>query len=160
MPVTEPQRQYYSGHRRCHVIHSQIVTDINGIIVYIESGFLGHMNDAQQLAFMAKIGPGEELDFPADCYLLADKIYPIRYRIITPYTAAQLQRKQGREQQKCRTFNRHLSSYRVTVEHALANLMSYRATGAVWRHSRRLLGRTVKICGGLVNRRREIGLNF
>ena len=159
-PRTEPQEQYYSGYRHYHAIHTQIVTDNDGVIVHVECGFLGHTNDAQQFVLMTNIGPGEELDFPPELNLLADKIYPNRYPLITGFTAAQLARKQGLEVRKCRTFNRHLQSYRVSVEHSIAKLKSYRATSSTWRHARTLLSKTVQICAGLVCRRREIGLNY
>ena len=34
-PSTEPQEQYYSGYRNCHAIHTQIVTDNDGVIIHI-----------------------------------------------------------------------------------------------------------------------------
>ena len=159
-PSTEPQEQYYSGYRNCHAIHTQIVTDNDGVIIHIECGFLGHTNDAQQFVLMTNIGSGEELDFPLELNLLADKIYPNRYPLITGFTAAQLARKQGVELRKCRQFNRYLQSYRVSVEHGIASLKSYKVTSSTWRHSRMRLSKTVQICAGLVCRRREIGLNY
>jgi hypothetical protein len=62
--VRKLQEHYYSGHRSYHAIQSQIVTDNTGVMVHVESGFLGHINDAQPYALMTNIGPGDELDFP------------------------------------------------------------------------------------------------
>lgn len=45
---------------------------------------------------MTNIGPVKELDFPPELNIIADKIYPNRYPILTAFTAAQLARKQGR----------------------------------------------------------------
>ena len=45
-PSTEPQEEYYSGNCNYHAIHTQIVNDNTGVIVYVESCFLGHINDA------------------------------------------------------------------------------------------------------------------
>lgn len=73
-PSSEEQRDYYSGHRHCHCIHTQIVID-NLKIRRISSGFLGHNNDTQTYRMMPPIGPGRELDFPHDTYLLGDTIY-------------------------------------------------------------------------------------
>lgn len=160
IPTTEPQQQYYSGHRNYHAIHTQIITDTNGTIVHVECGFLGHMNDAQQFALMSRIGPNEDLDFPPDLYILGDKIYPNRYPILTAFTAAQLARRHGMQLRKCLKFNRYLTSYRVCVEHAIARLKSYKAISSVWRHSRRMLVKTVHICAGLTCRRQLIGLNY
>ena len=61
-----------------------------GIIRCIESGFMGHLNDAQTFGLMPRIGT--ELCFPEQCVLLGDKIYPNGNCIMTPYTAAQLAR--------------------------------------------------------------------
>ena len=118
------------------------------------------MNDAQQFTLMTKIGPGEVLNFPDDLSILGDKIYPNRYPNITAYTKAQLRRKRGGDLKKCRKFNNYVQSYRVTVEHSIAELKSYKAISSVWRHSRTLLSKTVKICAGLICRRKEIGLNY
>ena len=75
-PQVEPQEIYFSGHRHFHAIHTQVVIDNTGTICYIESGFLGHQNDAQQFMLMRQIGHDPALPFPQDCVLLADKIYP------------------------------------------------------------------------------------
>jgi hypothetical protein len=56
----------------------------------IQSGFLGHQNDAQHFRLMPQIGHNQELDFPQNVVLLADKIYPNGYPLMTPYTRRQL----------------------------------------------------------------------
>ena len=136
------------------------MTDNNGVIVHVESGFLGHINDAQQFMLMAKIGPGEALDFPDELNILGDKIYANKYPILTAFTSAQLARKQGRELRKCRQFNKYIKTYRVIVEHSIAQLKSYKCISSVWRHSRKYLSKTVNICAALVCRRKEIDLNY
>ena len=52
---------------------------------FIESGFLGHQNDAQQFMVMRQIGNDVSLPFPDNCFLLGDKIYPNRHPVMTPY---------------------------------------------------------------------------
>ena len=51
------------------------------MIRYIQTGFLGHLNDAQQFALMDQLGTG--LEFPDNCNLLGDKIYPNRGNVVT-----------------------------------------------------------------------------
>ena len=51
-----------------------MAVDATGIMRYIESGFMGHLNDAQTFGLMRRIGT--ELCFPEQCVLLGDKIYP------------------------------------------------------------------------------------
>ena len=63
---------------------------------YIQSGFLGHLNDAQQFALMDQLGT--YLEFPDNCYmyLLGDKIYPNRGNVVTQFTTVQqIARKPG-----------------------------------------------------------------
>lgn len=66
--------------------------DVHGDIRYVESGFLGHTNDAQQFGLMRQVG--NDLLFPEECYLLGDKIYSNRGPVLTPYTSAQIRKKQ------------------------------------------------------------------
>ena len=77
-----------------------MVVDATGIIRYVESEFMGYLNDAQTFGLMRRIGT--ELCFPEQCVLLGDKIYPIGNCIMTPYTAAHLARKEGRVKRKCK----------------------------------------------------------
>ena len=47
---------------------------------------------------------------------------------MTPYTAAQLARKEGRMKRKCKKLNRNIRYYRIGVEHAFAELKQYKIT--------------------------------
>ena len=97
-----------------------MVVDATGIIRYIESGFMGHLNDAQTFGLMRRIGT--ELCFLEQCVLLGDKIYPNGNCIMTPYTAAQLACKEDRMKRKCKKLNLNIRYYRIGVEHAFAEL--------------------------------------
>ena len=57
---------------------------------YVQSGILGHMNDAQSFNSLPNIGPNGDLPFPPETFILGDKIYPCRYPLITRFTAAQI----------------------------------------------------------------------
>ena len=71
-PMNEPHQQFYSGNRSYHCLHTQMVVDATGIIRFIESGLMGHLNDAETFGFKRRIGT--ELCFPEQCVLLGDKI--------------------------------------------------------------------------------------
>jgi hypothetical protein len=101
---------------------------------------------------------GRELQFPDNCFLLGDKIYPNGFPVLTPYSAAQIRSKHGVERRQSLRFNRYVKRYRVLVEHAIGEIKCYSSVSTVWRHPRRLLARTVKICAALVCRRKQIGL--
>ena len=79
----KPQEQFYSGHRKCHVIHTQIIMDTYGIIVHTESNCHGHMNDAQQLLFvlMTRRFPDEEIRFPVVCHLTLSAPNCLKFKI-------------------------------------------------------------------------------
>ena len=77
-----------------------MVVDATGIIRYVESGFMGYLNDAQTFGLMCRIGT--ELCFPEQNVLLGDKINRIGNCIMTPCTAAHLARKEDRMKRKCK----------------------------------------------------------
>lgn len=153
-PLNEPQGHYYSGYRKFHAVHTQVIVDNEGIVRHVESGFPGHLNDAQQFNLMTQIG-GPQLPFPGDCILLADKIYPNRDPIMTPYTTQQIRRRDARQQRKCSKLNRLIQRNRVCVEHAIGEIKQYQSVSTVWRHSKRMLPQVVKICACLMRRRKQ-----
>ena len=82
---------------------------------------------------------------------------PNNNTIMTPYTSMQLRRKDGREKRKCLKLNRLIAKYRVCVEHAIAELRSYKSIGSVWLNKRSALPQVLHICGALVCRKKKIG---
>ena len=128
-PQTEPQEHSFSGHRHYHCIHTQVVINNKGEIYFIESGFLGHQNDAQQFMFMRQIGNDVSLPFPDNCFLVGDKIYPNRHPVMIPYTRQQIARKPECLKNKCRKLNSLISEYRIEVEHAICELKCYKVMG-------------------------------
>ena len=58
-------------------------------IRHVHSGFLGHENDAGTYQQIGSIGAGWHLYFPADCFLLANDIYPNEHPLVTAYTSLQ-----------------------------------------------------------------------
>ena len=153
-PKTNSQELYFSGHRHFHTIHTQVVVDNAGIICHIQSGFQGHQNDAEQFGMMPQIGYNAELNFPQNVVLSADKIYPSRYPLVTPYTRRQLNLRPPHIRRKCRKLNRLITHYRVKVEHPICDIKRYRVIGTLWRHPRRKMKKIVELCGVFVRRRK------
>lgn len=124
-------------------------------ICHIHSGFLGHDNNAFAYRKIKTTGPGQELDFPANCYLLADSIYPNERPLITPYKARNglRQNQEMRRQIKFKLFHRRR---RVYVEHVFKELKIYRVIGALYRHPRWEFAAIVKLCAGLAKRRADL----
>jgi hypothetical protein len=133
-----------------------VVVDNTGEICHIQSGFLGHQNDAQQFRLMPQIGHNQELDFPQNVVLLADKIYPNGYPLMAPYTRRQLNVRPENVRRKCRKLNRLITEYRVKVEYAICDLKHYKIIGTLWRHPRRMLKKIVELCGAFVRRRQTL----
>lgn len=121
------------------------------MICHLESGFLGHQNDAQQFFLMSyKIGRG--LPFPLDCFILGDKIYPNRCPIITPFSQHQIVTRNHQDQRKRRKFNTIVSFYRTLVERTICKLKKYKILSSIWRHPRTKFAYGVDIVAGLVCR--------
>lgn len=155
-PVVERQQLYYSGHRHCHVIHTMVVVDNCGILRFVRSGFLGHNNDARILNFIPDIGPNSELEFPKECFILGDKIFPNKYPIMTPFRQNQIRMVPMRLRRKYARLNVVMCKYRVRVEHAIREMKIYRAVGTLWRNPRWYLSSIVDICAALAVRRRRL----
>ena len=155
-PEVESQVLYYSGHRHFHCLNTHVGCDAYDTIRYIESGYAGHLNDAQQFGLMQQLGT--DLIFPEELCLLADKIYPNRSPVLTPYTSAQITRKSLVDRRKCRKFNSLILKYGIYVEHATADIKTNTYVGLFWRHPRNMLSCTVRVCTSLVCRRKAIGL--
>ena len=85
IPLTEPQRDFYSGHRHYHLINTQMICDNQGNIRFLQAGFLGSMHDAHRFRLMDQIGPGLALDIPVNALFLADKGYPDVPPLLTPF---------------------------------------------------------------------------
>ena len=115
IPVVEPQQLFYSGHCHYHNFSTQIITDVDGDICYIQSGFLGHNNDSGQLQMLPTIGFGMPLNLPLGAYIIGDGGYPNRYPILTAF-----RRNDVIENYEDRNlFNHRLHSARVQVEHRI-----------------------------------------
>lgn len=151
-PLVEPQRQFYSGHRHFHLMNTQLIVDNLGNIVFLQTGFLGAMNDAGNFNLMERIGPGTQNDMPADVFLLADKGYADNPPLVTSFRAAQIRRMGRLNQRQARKFNRKISECRIIVEHTIKHMKTYRAVDYIWRHPRWFQPIVVELCTFLAQR--------
>ena len=154
IPSTEPQREFYSGHRHFHLLNTQLICDNTGHIRFLQTGFLGGMHDSQAFRLMEPVGPGQVLDLPNGVVLLADKGYPDNVPLLTPFRQAQIRAmRNNRERRRARKFNRELARKRVRVEHIFKQIKDFKCTSSIWRHPRWLLPSVIEVCTFLTERR-------
>ena len=132
-----------------------IVIDNNRNIRYVQSGFLGRMNDASQYTLMPRIGPGLDLPFPEEAYLLGDNGYASRYPIMTKFRRDQIRQVADIDDQTAmHIFNEEHARCRihVHVEHAISYFKTYRAVKELYRHPRWMMPIVAELCAFLAQR--------
>ena len=119
----------------------------------MQSGFLGHLNDAGQFALMPNIGPGQELPFPEEMYLLGDNGYPNRYPVMTKFRAHQIRQAATEEDRTAmHIFNEEHSRCRIYAEHVISYFKTYRAVKEMYRHPRWMMPIVAEVCACLAQR--------
>jgi hypothetical protein len=150
----DKQRPYYSGKKKAHTLKSQVGVQPDGKIGAISDSVPGGANhdltllrktrllerlDEDEAAMMDKGYDGIAKDYPNKRLYL-----PFKARRGHPLTPEQ------------HAYNRHLSGYRIVVEHVNARLNQFGALSQVWRGGRgEQHTRTVRVVADLVNRRTE-----
>lgn len=144
------QKPYYSGKKKTHTLKNQVAVAPDGRIEAISASVPGgathDLTLLRQTNLLAHLGEGEAAmldkgydgignDFPdLSLYL------PYKARRNHPLTAQQ------------KAYNRHLSKYRIVVEHTIAQLHKFQVLAQVFRHARTSHTQTFRIVAGLVNR--------
>ena len=149
-PDNEPQHEFYNGHSRVHCMSTQIIVDVNGNIVYVQSGFWGHTNDAAQFEFLPPVGPGLELDFPSELCLLGDNGYANNWPVLTKCKANE--RRPNLDAADRRMFNAAHASRRIAVEHSISYFKTYSAIANIYRQERWFMPFVADVCACLAHR--------
>ena len=145
------QKPYYSGKKKAHTLKSQVAVTPDGQIGAVsasvpgganhdltllrQSGLLHHLAE-DEAAMMDKGYDGIGNDFPDRRLYL-----PFKARRNRPLT----------EEEKAS--NRHLSRYRIVVEHTNARLNQFGALSQVWRNARGKHTQVVRVIAQIVNHR-------
>lgn len=152
------QKPFYSGKKKAHTLKTQVAVSPDGSFQSVGKSAPGSVHDLTLLrrsdlmhritqteaAMMDKGYDGiQTLDPkqpdkngpPRTCYL------PHKARRGHPLTAEQ------------KTYNAHLSKYRIIVEHSLAQMNQFQALAQVFRHDHERHSGLTRIVAGLVNRR-------
>jgi hypothetical protein len=77
-------------HKTWFIYILQVIIDNEENIVHVQSGFLGHENDANCYRQIGSIGPDAHLKFSVNCYILGDCIYSNGYHVLTPYNVTDI----------------------------------------------------------------------
>ena len=70
-------------------------------ICSVQSGFMGHCNNAKTYRLMPNIGPGEQLNFANQYMLLTDKMYPNGHPLMTPFSTQEISLPSCKRQDWC-----------------------------------------------------------
>jgi DDE superfamily endonuclease len=148
----DQQRPYYSGKKKCHTLKNEIAVQPDGAIGAVSAsvpggaihdltllrstGLIARLDPETEAAMLDKGYDGIRHDYPAH------RLYhPFKARRNRPLTAEQ------------KAYNRHLSQYRIIVEHVNAQLNQFQVLTQVYRHARDGHTRVVRSVAFLVDRR-------
>ena len=149
----DPQKPYYSGKKKAHTLKNQVAVRPDGLIEALSGSVPG--GATHDITLLRQSQLLECLDAAAGEAAMTDKGYVGIQKdypdlcIYQPYKAGRghplsLEQK---------AYNRHLSSYRIVVEHVMAQLSRFQVLSQVFRHARAGHGQIVRVVAGLVNRR-------
>jgi len=145
------QKPYYSGKKKAHTVKTQIGVSPCGRVDAVSDSVPGGANHdltlLRQSGLLEQLGEGEAAmmdkgydgirhDYPDTCIYQPDKA-----RRNHPLT----------EEQKAS--NRVVSSYRIVVEHTIAQLNKFQALAQVYRHDLASHAGIVRVVAWIVNRR-------
>jgi transposase len=146
------QRPYYSGKKKCHTLKTQIAVTPDGRIGAVSPSVPG--GGVHDLLLLRLTRVLERVD-PADEAVMVDKGYDGLGKYYPEHTIHQptKARRNRPVTEEEKAANRHLSRYRIVVEHTNAQLNQYQALSQVYRHDRKGHSQVVRVVAYLVDRR-------
>jgi hypothetical protein len=143
------QKAYYSGKKKAHTIKTQLLVNQEGRPCHVSDSVPGSHHDLN-LERQSQIN--EQL--PPQVKMMGDKGYQ-GLQDDNPERMVELPTRKPRggeltDEQK--NANRALGSTRIVVEHVLAHVKVFQVLYQVYRHSRELYNRIVRLVVGLVTR--------
>lgn len=148
----EAQKPYYSGKKKAHTVKTQVVVDTRGRIVTIGGSVPGSTHDLTLLTgsgVLEGVGAGGGAAMMDKGYVGVEKHYP-GVPVVLPFKKP----RGGELSEGQKAHNREVASYRIVVEHTMAQLNRFTVLRQVFRGKRRERhGEVARVVAKLVNRR-------
>jgi hypothetical protein len=146
------QRPYYSGKKKCHTLKNEIAVQPDGTIgavsTSVPGGAIHDLTLLRRTGLIGRLDPETEAAMLDKGYDGIRKDYPT-HTIYQPFKARRNRPLTAEEQ----AYNRHLSRYRIVVEHTNAQLNQFQVLAQVYRHHRERHPQIVRAVAFLVDRR-------
>jgi len=154
------QRPFYSGKKKAHTLKTQVAVAPDGSFQSVGKSVPGSVHDLTLLRLSALMhrlprAEGVMLDKGYDGLQRLDPKEPDKNGPPHPYHLPHKARRGHPLTDEQKAFNAHLSSYRIVVEHSLAQMNQFQALAQVFRHDHDRHSGLTRIVAGLVNRRLE-----
>ena len=150
----DQQKPYFSGKKKAHTLKTQFAIRPDGYVEAVSDSVPGgathDLTLLRQTDLLALLQP--------DQAAMLDKGYDgIRndYPDLTLYLPFKARRNHPLTDEQ-KAYSRHLSTYRIVIEHTLAQLNRFQVLRQVFRHARPSHTRIVRVVAGLVNRRIQV----
>jgi hypothetical protein len=146
------QRPYYSGKKKCHTVKNQVAVEPDGRIGTVSASVPGGANHdvtlARRTRVLEALDPEDEAGMGDKGFDGLGKDYP-EHTFYQPYKA----RRNHPLTEEQKAYNRHLSRYRIVVEHTNAQLNQFQVLAQLYRHAREGHSRVFRAVAYLVDRR-------
>jgi transposase len=146
------QKPYYSGKKKCHTVKNQVAVEPDGRIGTVSASVPGGANHdvtlARRTRVLEALDPEDEAGMGDKGFDGLGKDYP-EHTFYQPYKA----RRNHPLTEEQKAYNRHLSRYRIVVEHTHAQLNQFQVLAQVYRHAREGHSGVFRAVAYLVDRR-------
>ena len=152
------QKPFYSGKKKAHTLKTQVAVAPDGSFQSVGKSVPGSVHDLtllrqSDLLYRLPSAEGVMLDKGYDGIQRLDPKAPDKNGPPHPYHLPHKARRGHPLTDEQKAFNAHLSSYRIVVEHSLAQMNQFQALAQVFRHDHDRHSGLTRIVAGLVNRR-------
>ena len=157
---TSHQKPFYSGKKKAHTLKTQVAVAPDGSFQSVGKSVPGSVHDLTLLRHSDLLhrlprAEGVMLDKGYVGLQTPDPKDPDKNGPPHPYHLPHKARRGHPLTEEQKAFNAHLSSYRIVVEHSLAQMNQFQALAQVFRHDKERHSGLTRIVAGLVNRRQK-----